>query len=44
MGVGRVHVQSWFVYPIKVPHGYLSLYEKLVDAVLRKIPNNRIKI
>lgn len=44
MGVGRVHVQSWFVYPIKVPHGYLSLYEKLVDAVLAKIPNNRIKI
>jgi len=27
MGLGRVHIKSWFIYPIKIAHGYLSLYE-----------------
>ena len=44
MGLGRVHIKSWFIYPIKIAHGYLSLYEQLVNEALKKLPNNKIKI
>lgn len=44
MGIGRAHIESWFVYPVKVAHGYLHLYEELVEHVINKMPNNRVKL
>ena len=44
MGIGRVHLKSWFIYPIKVAHGYFALYEQLINIALSKMPNNRVKI
>lgn len=44
MGVGRIHIKSWFSFPIKIAHGYLALYEEIVSYVLSKMPDNRIKI
>ncbi len=44
MGVGRIHIKSWFSFPIKIAHGYLGLYEEIVSYVLSKMPDNRVKI
>lgn len=34
MGVGRIHLKTWFEYPVKIVHSYLNLYEQLVQKCL----------
>ena len=31
IGVGKVHLNSWFTNPVIISKGYLSLYEDLIN-------------
>lgn len=43
-GVGRVHLRPWTSYPIKVPNGYIALYEELLTHCIKSMENNKIVI